>query len=258
MTQIVNNRNRNYEPKLVRKQKININVNIQSQNKNNGRSNLSKLVPFNYMVNANNGDDMSPLSGSEPEYDPKRWNDNLNIKNTHNCYSYVLNKIVSSRVGKPQPGFFSGFQSLRDDEYSCNTFLKRLRKDIPSLIITDFKTPCPKGTYKGFIAIDPKKEDPDYHFYRQDKNRLWSHKPGRSSAINFDASGVLIKNPLKANRKYEHFDYNIPCFFFCVNPKLARSSSTTHKQSRNPKTINRTNRTNNKTNNKTNKISWSY
>ena len=213
----------NYDPKLIKKTKINID-----------KDNVRGSITFNYNRNIRVGDtlddpELSPLSGSEPIYDPHQWNDNPNIKGTHNCYSYVLNKIASSRAGKPQPGFYSGYPSLRDDEYSCHTFLKRLQKDIPSLVLTDFKTPCPKGSYKGFIAIDPKKDDPDYHFYRQDKNGYWSHKPGKSSAVNIDASKNPIKNPAKANRKYEHFNYNVPCFFFCINSKLARSSSTTHK-----------------------------
>ena len=30
------------------------------------------------------------LSGSEPIYDPHKWNDNERIKRTHNCYSYIF------------------------------------------------------------------------------------------------------------------------------------------------------------------------
>ena len=35
--------------------------------------------------------EFSPLSGSEPKYNPKKWNDNDNIRSNHNCYAYVLN-----------------------------------------------------------------------------------------------------------------------------------------------------------------------
>ena len=35
----------------------------------------------------------SLLNGSEPKYDIKKWNENLKIKKTHNCYAYVLDII---------------------------------------------------------------------------------------------------------------------------------------------------------------------
>lgn len=165
--------------------------------------------------------EFSPLSGSEPTYDPGRWNNNERIKYNHNCYSYVLNKIVSSRKGKPQPGYYSGYPILAEKDYKCQEFYRRLKRDVPSLYKIDFDTPCRRGFHKGFIAIDPKTSDQDYHFYRQDSNGYWSHKPGRNDAVDVDADGAKIKNPFLANRKYKYFDYSEPCFFFCVNTGLA-------------------------------------
>jgi hypothetical protein len=34
---------------------------------------------------------ISPLSGSEPDYDPDAWNKRYNIKETHNCFAYSFN-----------------------------------------------------------------------------------------------------------------------------------------------------------------------
>ena len=171
--------------------------------------------------------EFSPLSGSEPKYNPKKWNDNDNIRSNHNCYAYVLNHVASKRVGKPQPGYFANYPPLDENDYHCKIFYKRMRKDVPSLYLIDFDTPCRKGHYKGFIALDKKTYDTDYHFYRQDSSGYWSHKPGRTNVVNTDASGNLIKNPLKANRKYKYFNYSHPCFFFCVNPNMTRAHSTT-------------------------------
>lgn len=168
---------------------------------------------------------ISPKSGSEPKYDPKKWNLNPNIKHNHNCYSYALNHIHSKRKGKPQPGYFSGYDHIKDNEYQCNNFYKRLKDDIPSLYLTSFEQPCAKGFHKSFIALDPKINDQDYHFYRQDKNGLWSHKPGRTDATKIDASGKKITNPHTANRDYKYFHYSKPCFFFCANQKLGRTHS---------------------------------
>ena len=177
----------------------------------------------NLLVHKN---DFSPLSGFEKKYDPSKWNDNLRIKQNHNCYAYVLDQIVSNRDGKPQPGYFSNFPPLKYSDYNCYTFYTRLRKDVPSLYVTTFDEKCRKGYHKGFIAIDKKKSDTDYHFYRQDDNGYWSHKPGRQDVVNTDASNKKIKNPLIANRNYKYFNYSTPCFFFCSNTKLSRAIST--------------------------------
>jgi hypothetical protein len=177
----------------------------------------------------------SPLSGYEPKYEPELWNNNPNIMDTHNCYSYSVD-VRSSRKGKAQPGYFSSHNHISNNDYSsCTKFYQRLKKDIPGITLATFGNRCPKGTSKNFIAVSPK-DDTDYHFYRQDsptgknKQGLWSHKPGRTKVINTDADGKLILNPVKANRKYTHLDYSKPCFFYC-NPKgMARSSSvSTHK-----------------------------
>lgn len=164
----------------------------------------------------------SPLSGYEPKYNPKRWNEEK-TKYNHNCFAYVLNALASKRSGKPQPGYYSG--SYNDGNYNCASFYKRLKRDMPAMYITKFADQCAPGFYKGFIALATKEGDEDYHFYRQDSSGYWSHKPGRSEATDVDASGNKIKNPATANRHYEHFNYSVPCFFFCVHLKLKRSHS---------------------------------
>ena len=167
--------------------------------------------------------EMSPLSGSEPKYDPSSWDSNR-IKPKHNCYSYALNHKFAKRKGKAQPGYFSGYKDVPDGQYNCDTFYKRISDDSPSLFLTTFEYKCPDGFHKGFMAVD-NKSDPDYHFYRQDRNGMWSHKPGRTEVTRLDASKKEIKDPSRANRSYTYFDYKDPCFFFCVNPKLAKDHS---------------------------------
>ena len=58
-----------------------------------------------------------------------------------------------------------------------------------------------------------------------DKNKKWSHKPGRTEVSSVDASGNEIINPLTADRNYSYFAYKKPCFFFCSHPKLGRQHS---------------------------------
>jgi hypothetical protein len=176
--------------------------------------------------NSNDNNGLSPLSGSEPKFKPYKWNNNNLVKNNNNCYSYSVNNKSYNKDGKPQPGYFSGFEHIPEDQYKCNKFYKRISSDNPSIYLTSFKNKCSKGFHKAFFAIDPKKDDHDYHFYRQDNNQLWSHKPGKTSVINIDANEKLIKNPLTASRDYKFYSYSKPCFFFCVNPKLGKTSAS--------------------------------
>lgn len=181
----------------------------------------------NAMKNKGTGEvEFSPLSGYEPKYEPNRWNQNSKIKHTNNCYSYMKG-IPANVKDKAQPGYFSGFDHIGDHEYNCPSFYKRLKKDIPSMYLVKFGTKCKKGFHKAYMAIDPTPHDQDYHFYRQDSNGYWSHKPGRSDAVNVDASGKRITNPELADRNYPSLKYTESCFFFCLNKHLAKGRSRT-------------------------------
>ena len=167
---------------------------------------------------------LSPLSGYEPKYNPNYWNNNKNIKNNNNCYSYSVNN-KNHQFGKPQPGYFARFNHIQNNQYKCAYFFKRILNDIPSVYLTSFKQKCKKGFTKAFFAIDSNKNEHDYHFYRQDTNKLWSHKPGTTNVINYDANYKIIKNPYTANRNYTAYNYDKPCFFFCVNHKFGKTNA---------------------------------
>ena len=164
--------------------------------------------------------DFSPLSGSELVYNPDLWNKRYKIKDTHNCYTYALGKIVPGLKSKAQPGYASGFNHIEDNEYDCESFRERLKKDSPGSYLEKFDSACLPGFYKVFLALDPGN---DYHWWRQNKDAFWSHKPGSTDVVNIDADGKKIKNPLKANRKYDNLNYHKPCFFSCIYSDLARS-----------------------------------
>ena len=40
----------------------------------------------------------------------------------------------------------------------------------------------------------------DYHWYRQDNNGCWSHKPGQTPVVNVDNSGQPISDPSQCDR----------------------------------------------------------
>jgi hypothetical protein len=174
--------------------------------------------------NKNDMNGLSPLSKYEPTYNPNYWNNNKNIKNNNNCYSYSVNN-KNHQFGKPQPGYFARFNHIQNNQYKCAYFFKRILNDIPSVYLTSFKQKCKKGFNKAFFAIDSNKNEHDYHFYRQDNNQLWSHKPGTTNVINYDADYKIIKNPYTANRNYSAYNYDKPCFFFCVNNKFGKTKA---------------------------------
>ncbi len=169
--------------------------------------------------------EFSPMSGSELEYEPDKWN-KYNIKNSHNCYSYALGKRTTKIKNKPQPGYSSGYKHINDSEYECNFFYNRLKKDVPASYIEKFDNKCLPGFYKIFLALDKKN---DYHWYVQNKNKYWSHKPGHGEVTDIDASKKKIKKPSSSNRDYGYLNYNTSCFYACVHSDLSRALDNIYK-----------------------------
>ena len=161
----------------------------------------------------------SPISGSEFKYDPQKWN-NFKVINNHNCYSYAMGKIVKNLKDKAQPGYASGFNYLNDNNMTCKNLKKRLKKDNPGSYIEDFDNRCLPGFYKVFLALDVGN---DYHWWRQDNNKLWSHKPGSTQISNLDGDNKLIYNPYLSSRNFKNRNYSKSCFFACVQSDLSRT-----------------------------------
>ena len=190
------------------------------------------------------------LSGYEPEYEPVKWA-NPYVEGSHNCYSYFLNrqvKAVKEKCNeicltkyknekecpqsnsectdlKPQPGDFNlikntGSDSDKERIYKCPNMQKKILNDNPSLIPVAFNIKCPDKYYKGAMVVDP---DNTYHFYRQNNNGTWDHKPGISPISNIDASGRKIYVPHFANRDYtddknddDAINYTHFCGYYCI------------------------------------------
>ena len=110
---------------------------------------------------------------------------------------------------------------LPNNLISCSTIQQRIALDNDITFITNTEAesqPCPTGYYKAFVAVAPVTSDSnaDYHFYRQNPDGSWSHKPGGKEVSHVDADNCTIYNPYNANRKYTPYDYSEPCSFFCV------------------------------------------
>jgi hypothetical protein len=150
------------------------------------------------------------LNPSNPAYDPNLWND-PQIVNRTNCYAYAANDPFGHALGKPQPGDHGGHPFSDVDCLSLG-----------NAAISDGMTPGsnppnpPPGYYPVALVLDP---GVDYHWYRQDSNGLWSHKPGNTLATDVDASGQLISDPEMADRDYNSIggpSYSVFCGYYYV------------------------------------------
>ena len=175
----------------------------------------------------------SPLTGYEPVYGSNKYNRRIEMQDAHNCFAYAFNYVDLPEKEKcnkegcdvpfHQPGRASGYPKWSKVKGKrCPDLIGRLKGDMPELERTTFTQKCKKGSYKIGLVIDPIN---DYHFYRQDSDGMWSHKPGGTKVTHFDASDRPIYNPELADRNYKHnsdLHYKKFCSYFCVPARHTR------------------------------------
>lgn len=176
---------------------------------NRGRICVGNIAVWNY----------SAMSGDELDYNSSLWSGLPSIKN--NCYAYILNNQVHPGTNdiwqKQQPGEYSGSICYK---YDKDNLVRAVKADFAKYN-QDFGTDCiftevgryeacPEGTYKVALVSSGN----DYHWYRQDSDSYWSHKPGITPVKVTDASGNLIFDPYLADiDPYSDF-----LGFFAVSP----------------------------------------
>lgn len=193
----------------------------------------------------------SPLSGSEPNYFPEEYNDDEAVRHSHNCFAYALGvmdkeqiekcrKVKNCNIPFHSPGVQSGYRRIRGrDGKTCSDTVARTLADSRGGYPIDFEGKCRPGFSKIAAVIDP---DADFHYYRQDSNGMWSHKPGAMPVINKDSSGRPIYDPKLAGRNYPGDDeknglnYTGFCGFYCVprdgHTKIASAGGGTRRRQR--------------------------
>ena len=167
-----------------------------------------------------------PLSGYELDYEPEKWDSFAEI--SCNCYNYAINNQVypgdNNLYFKQQMGEFYGevFTSFTESaiyEAVCNDYTKYNSQHTNTFTfqrIGRYET-CPEGMYKVALVIDPftgGEDTIDYHWYRQDSDGYWSHKPGLGAVTCTDSSGKLIVDPQTADRG----NYTTFCGYYAVSP----------------------------------------
>ena len=172
----------------------------------------------------------SELTGVEPDFKPADYNGDKAIQHSHNCFAYAMNvrdlvKINECRE-KNNCRFHVPGKTKNHPDFSgqmgktCGDVIGRTMADVPRAYLTNFPTRCEPGFSKIAVVVDKKR---DLHYYRQDKNGWWSHKPGGTAVTNLDAAGARIWRPDLASRYYPKesaddtgLNYSSFCSYMCV------------------------------------------
>ena len=171
-----------------------------------------------------------PLSGYELPFEPDKWNDYT--MEFYNCYCYALN---TKYYGWFCPGWLSDedyylpfsktnlVYCIKQDFIKYNEYRNSNMIFIP---VSKYET-CPIGTYKIALVVDNYNysgdvNNPDYdvHFYRQNEDGSWSHKPGKHEVTNLDGSLNKIFDPDTCDRQsiyYEELNYSIFFGYYAVS-----------------------------------------
>jgi len=131
-------------------------------------------------------------------------------------YETYINNL---KHGFMQPGQNEGHNYYNTDNYlTKNVLLEMVELDAKNYNFT-FE-PIGKSeqyetvAYKVALVIAP---GIDYHWYRQNSDGTWSHKPGQQYSRCFDASNTVIYDPETCDRNYSYTNYAQFCGFFEVN-----------------------------------------
>ena len=209
----------------------------RNSEKKGGQKNEPSNHEYNIRLNANQSNDNTRISYTDKSYD-----NNLFVRESHNCYTYFLNLKSESALDlckrdfkkhnmcrRAQPGYLSGHPTLQKTDYKCPIISKRTMDDNPEIYKLDsVHDTCKPDFYKGALVVAPGR---DYHYYRQDddNNGLWSHKPGYKPTTIRDAKNNIIVDPKIANRNYgDTLNYKDFCGYYCI-PRSGKRKSMAHK-----------------------------
>jgi hypothetical protein len=140
-----------------------------------------------------------------PTYTPTFWNDGGQVQWNNNCYNYSNNKRTDSFA---QPGLAHGAMYAT---LACADVIAAAQADGLHLLAPGQE--CRRwwifGKAKIALVVAP---GWDYHWYRRDRNGMWTHKPGSTQATNLDNSNQPITDPETCDRGW----YTDFCAYFCT------------------------------------------
>ncbi len=148
----------------------------------------------------------TPKAADAPPYNPGKWNI-PSVQPHNNCYNYA-NDLITNTFAQPGRAHGKMYKTL-----TCNG-----GKGVEPAAVADglkatanFNTHLKKG--QGWYVALVIWPNTDYHWYRQDSNGCWSHKPGSTAARNVDNSGHIITDPKTCNRG----NYTVFCTYMITH-----------------------------------------
>jgi len=150
---------------------------------------------------------LSGCSSNTPASAPEPYS------NQANCYAYAMKLENDPRTEKPfqrkpQPGEFSGngltARDLRGDSETVKSNInKKVLADAEVLNLNYTEVSSADHVAKSgnwVVALVYATDGTDYHWYRRNDDGTWSHKPGSTPIISWDASGHTITDPATCDR----------------------------------------------------------
>lgn len=155
------------------------------------------------------------------QYDENEMNEKFKPEEmNNNCYTYAINQSLNPFMKEPyneyadcQPGRLGNhYENRMYINTDFSNLIECARKDL-NLIGYELI----ESTYAEYIndseawkiaaaITDPDSFHSDYHWYRQNSDGTWSHKPGLTHIRNIDEDNRIIYNPETCNRgKYTRF-----------------------------------------------------
>jgi len=159
---------------------------------------------------------LPPMRGSETDY----------IQLTTNCYAYACDDPYG-HGSRPQPGeiagrTFTALEQIRGPAVRMRVMFDDLcrahnqeRRLVPLIRmrnepIPDYVVNVP-GYYLVALFTAPNR---DYHWVRQDRNGMWSHKPGADIVTNRDSDYKPIYDPRDAKLMIGDRRYQFTTFYY--------------------------------------------
>ncbi|MCA9771703.1 MAG: hypothetical protein KC466_04795 [Myxococcales bacterium] len=136
-----------------------------------------------------------------PNPDLDKWNKDAKCKRSNNCYNYATDLKTDTFA---QPGNEGGDPI---SPITCAEAKQSAKSD--GLKDADGMGMCPADHIRTALVVDP---GTDYHWYRQNADGTWSHKPGQTCATTKDNAGDPITDPATADRD----GYTDFCGYMCV------------------------------------------
>jgi len=144
-------------------------------------------------------------------------NKNYIPQENNNCYTYAINQPFNpytkekyTDYGYCQPGYLGGKKKEGRDKYNYNNH--EILIDLAKKDLEDLGFEMTESVFEEYIEnencwkIAFAYDDTDYHWYRQNIDGTWSHKPGQGEVKNYDADDNVIYNPRECNRgRYKYF-----------------------------------------------------